>query len=114
MIMKLIVATAVALSFCASARADICNGPITAVAVQNDGQLIIRHANKGHWLLCNVEANGTYETAAVSSTTCRNWLAVLIAAHKAGTQVSLYTKGLLCKDVGDWQTPGVYYIEDMG
>jgi hypothetical protein len=42
------------------AYADMCDGPVNSVAVQNNGQLFIRHAGGGHWLLCSVVSDNVF------------------------------------------------------
>ena len=100
--------------FCANARADMCDGPITSVAVQKDGSLYIRHANRGNWLLCNVTENGVYGNVAVTAAACRSWQAIFMAAQKAGTTVRLYTEGTTCSNIPGWGPASVYFVEDIG
>jgi hypothetical protein len=111
---KLFVTTAILALLCTDARAEICNGPITSVAVQNDGTLLVRSAGRPHWALCNINLVGTYGGEEMQPTVCRGWQALLMAAQKAGTTVSLYTRSRACSDILDWQQAGVYYIEDIG
>ena len=100
---------------CSNAGAAMCDGPITSVAVQNDGSLYIRQGNAGHWLPCSVSADGTYQGVVTTAAACRSWHALFIAAQKAGTTVRLYMRdpAQTCT-LADWNTASVYFVEDMG
>lgn len=109
---RLFIATVTATMFCTSARAAICEGPIAAVAVHDDGRLLVRQGalNSPIWSICNIDNSTGYATKVAS---CKGWLAILMAAQKAGTTVQLYTRSSAC-NLADWGTADVYYIEDRG
>lgn len=108
----LLVATVTAMMFCTSARAAQCEGPIAAVAMHDDGRLLVRQGtlNSPIWSICNVNNSQGY---AASVATCRSWQAILMAAQKAGSTVQLYTSSTAC-NLGDWGNADVYYLEDRG
>lgn len=114
MFKNLFVATAMATLLCTNARADMCDGPVTALATQNDGSLYIRHSGRGNWLLCSVTLDGAYGGISVTAAACRSWQAILMAAQKAGTTVRLYTQGTTCSLLGSWVPASVYFVEDLG
>ncbi len=109
---RLFVATVTATMFYTSAHAAQCRGPIGAVAIHDDGRLLVRQGtvNSPIWALCNVSSSQGY---AVSVATCKSWQAILMAAQKTGATVDLYTNSSPCNLV-DWGTADVYYIEDRG
>jgi hypothetical protein len=116
MLKNLFVATVMMTLLCSNARAAMCDGIITSVAVQNDGSLLVRQANAGHWRICNVSLDdGTYEGVATRAATCRSWQALLMAAQKAGTTVRIYMQNpaQTCT-LADWETASVYFVEDLG
>lgn len=114
MFKRLFMATVTATLFWTSARADMCDGPVASVAVQSDGGLHIRQANRGHWLLCNVTANGVYGGVTVTAAACKSWQGILMSAQKTGTTLRLYTQSSACSSLGDWVTADVYFLEDLG
>jgi hypothetical protein len=114
MFKNMLVATAMTAFLCTNARADMCDGPITSVAVQSDGSLHIRHAGGGNWLICSVTSDGVYEGVTVTAAACRSWQAIFMAAHKAGTTVRLYTQGTTCSTLPSWSPAAVYFVEDLG
>lgn len=114
MVRNFLVAAVMTLSVCTTVRADMCDGLITSVAVQKDGSLYVRSANRGHWLLCSVKQAGTYGGEIVEAESCRSWQAILMAAQKSGTTVRLYTQTATCSSLGDWVQAGVYFVEDLG
>lgn len=109
---RLFVATVTATMFCTSARAAICQGPIAAVGVHDDGQLLVRQGtlNSPIWMICSLDNSTGYEA---NVATCKSWLAILMSAQKTGTTVHLYTRSSAC-NLNDWGTADVYFIEDRG
>ena len=109
---NMVVATAAAAMFCASARAAVCQGPIAAVGVHDDGQLVVRQGTPSSpiWEICSIDNSTGYEA---NVATCKGWLAILISAQKTGSTVHLYTRSSAC-DLQDWGVADVYFLEDRG
>ena len=74
-------ATVMMTLLCSNARAAMCDGIITSVAVQNDGSLHVRQANGGNWRLCSVSVDGTYEGVATTAAACRIQLADVVQSN---------------------------------
>ena len=109
---RLFVATVAATMFGTSAHAAQCQGPIAAVAMHDDGRIFVRQGtlNSPIWSICNVNNSQGY---VASVTTCKSWLAILMAAQKAGATVQLYTNSTPC-NLGDWGNADVFFLEDRG
>ncbi|WP_161812298.1 hypothetical protein [Steroidobacter agaridevorans] len=108
----LFMATVAATMFCTNARAAVCEGPIAAVGVHDEGQLVVRQGTLDSpiWEICNIDDSAGYEA---NVATCKGWLAMLISAQKAGATVHLYTRSTAC-NLADWGIADVYFIEDRG
>jgi hypothetical protein len=95
-----------------------CSGAVTRIGVGYDGGLSL---NIGHgvWTLCNVQQDGTYGGVAQTSSACRSWYAMFLSAQLASRPVAIYivsatvsgTNPPQCASLGNWVSPGVYFVD---
>jgi hypothetical protein len=97
-----------------------CSGTISDAGVNSYGDL---YANIGPapWALCSISVDTTYGGVAISAATCKSWLALLVAALRAGSSVFITivsstvtgTNPSQCGTIASGSTPGVLYVDSL-
>jgi len=96
-----------------------CEGLVTSVGIDSDGQFLVSVNNFGVWSICNLKAAFVGNGVNFAPETCRAWYASVLAAQKAGTSVMLYFStsaeaynGAACTGIGSWvvPNPSPYYL----
>lgn len=85
-----------------------CSGPVNGFYFSNDGSVVISIASYGWWPLCNVNQSGTWAGITVAPDTCKTWVASLMAAQRAGSNV-LIQHNAVCTSPS-WTAPGIWGV----
>jgi hypothetical protein len=97
-----------------------CTGQIASINTFADGGIAV-DIGHGAWWVCNVKNNVTYGGVANDVTSCKAWLAQLIAAQQTGKSVGLFLSSATitgwnppeCNSVANWAYPGVIMLRSL-
>ena len=93
------------------AGAAQCSGQVTGFQITSTGAVAV-DVGYGYWWLCNLNQDGVYGNVSVVSGACKGWVAVLQAAQRSGSSVTLSygDPNAICTAAGSWVTPGVWAV----
>lgn len=102
-----------------AAATTYCEGLVTHLGVDSEGQLLVSVNNYGVWNICNLKSAFSGNGVNYAPETCRAWYAAVLSAQKTGSLILFYFStstdsynGPACAAIGSWvvPNPSPYYM----